>query len=524
MAPECPAWQWVQGAALTAAASGLKLPPCPFDYLGVSELLDTLSCASETPIVAAVSAAGQSLRMDHHSTLDRDSSLLAGVSPEASNEQDVSGNDGRSKSPSVSARIAAANASLAALGSVAPSDNPSDVRLRFPGEDGGSSLATMAERDLDAALQLLAERAQYITGASGAAIALSRGAAHDMLCRASAGANAPELGALLSTEYGLSGESVRTRQALRCDDAERDPRVNRDGCRQLGIASVVIMPIVGDEEVIGVFELFSGKTEAFNERDLSALERLGSMVETAVKHAVAFQTRLEIEEFLQADVAPPVEMAQPKAMAASASTQPMSGQANDKNAASARPLFWSAAMRAQSANCSPSELHQNNVPPVLRQLQKCQACGFPISPGRAFCVECEDKQWRGERLTQTARESSPEPEFPRATALPSVISDSVSDLASARQVLEHAEASSAVAIAGISDDALGAENPPSNAREALQQTTEAGDEPVDAASDETTAPVFSSALPSSQSWFAANKFIVGAIVVVAIVAVLVWLR
>ena len=45
---------------------------------------------------------------------------------------------------------------------------------RFPGEDGGESLAKMAESDLDAALQLLAERAQYITGASGAAIALRR--------------------------------------------------------------------------------------------------------------------------------------------------------------------------------------------------------------------------------------------------------------------------------------------------------------------------------------------------------------
>ena len=100
----------------------------------------------------------------------------------------------------------------------------------------------MAQRDLDAALQLLADRAQFITGASGAAIALKRQGMSDMLCRASAGSNAPALGALLSTEFGLSGESVRTRQVLRCDDAERDARVNHEVCRQLGIASVVVMP------------------------------------------------------------------------------------------------------------------------------------------------------------------------------------------------------------------------------------------------------------------------------------------
>ena len=171
-----------------------------------------------------------------------------------------------SATASVSAGIAAANSLL---------PNPSEPGLRFPAEDAGRSLAEMAHADLDAALQLLAERAEYITGASGAAIALRRGERNDMLCRASAGSNAPELGALLSTEYGLSGESVRTRQLLRCDDAERDPRVNHDVCRELGIASVVVMPIVSDEKVLGVFELLSGKPRAFDERDLSALVATG---------------------------------------------------------------------------------------------------------------------------------------------------------------------------------------------------------------------------------------------------------
>jgi GAF domain-containing protein len=161
----------------------------------------------------------------------------------------------------------------------------------------GRSLAEMAQRDLDAALQLLADRAQFITGATGAAIALRRSGLNDMLCRASTGANAPELGALLSTEFGLSGESVRTKQLLRCDDAERDERVNREVCRHLGIASVVVMPVVHDDEVLGVFELFSGKTNAFGERDLSAMQRLGEMVETAVRLA---QLTVALPESLKA--------------------------------------------------------------------------------------------------------------------------------------------------------------------------------------------------------------------------------
>src|SRR5712671_590178 len=218
--------------------------------------------------------------MDPQSILDQS---LASSSDEGS----MPGTGGsRSALASVSAGIAAASAHL----------KSADAGSRFPAEDGARSLAAMACRDLDAALQLLAERAHYITGASGAMIALRRGDNNDMLCRASAGSNAPELGTLFSMEHGFSGESVRSRQLLRCDDAERDPRVNRAGCRQWGIASVVVVPILSDQQVLGVFELFSGKPHAFDERALSALRRLSEMVEIAVKYAVAAQTVSAIQD------------------------------------------------------------------------------------------------------------------------------------------------------------------------------------------------------------------------------------
>ena len=160
----------------------------------------------------------------------------------------------------------------------AESTAPDDVR--FPGEDGGRSLAEMAQRDLSATLRLLAERAQYITGASGAAIALRDH--EEMVCRASAGAKAPEVGAQLQINSGLSGESVRTQQTLRCDDAFTDERVNRESCEALGIRSVVVMPLIRGGEVIGVFELFSDKAHVFEARDITALERMGAMVHTAL--------------------------------------------------------------------------------------------------------------------------------------------------------------------------------------------------------------------------------------------------
>src|SRR5215468_4327324 len=170
-------------------------------------------------------------------------------------------------------------------GGETPESNTPDSAgsVRFPAEDGGRSLAEMAERDLAATLQLLAERAQYITGATGAAIALRDH--EEMVCRASAGTSAPAVGTLLQINSGLSGESVRTRQTLRCDDSSTDTRVNRESCEALGIRSVVVMPLLRGEEVIGVFELFSDQPNVFETRDIAALERMGAMVHAALEHS-----------------------------------------------------------------------------------------------------------------------------------------------------------------------------------------------------------------------------------------------
>jgi ribonuclease E len=69
-------------------------------------------------------------------------------------------------------------------------------------------------------------------------------------------------------------------------------------------------------------------------------------------------------------------------------------------AAPKKPLFWSAALAGDTERASePPEPDQSRVPPVLRALRKCEACGFPVSTGRVLCVECEEKKWRGQLRT-----------------------------------------------------------------------------------------------------------------------------
>jgi putative methionine-R-sulfoxide reductase with GAF domain len=243
--------------------------------------------------------------------------------------------------------------------------------LRFPGDDGGRSLSEMAQRDLTAALQLLTERAQYITGASGAAIALRD--ASEMICRASAGSSAPELGAHLQVDSGLSGESVRTKQILRCDDAETDPRVNRESCRALGIASVMVMPLIREEEVTGVFELFSERVNAFEERDIVALQRIAEMIQTAVEHAEAAE-RAE------------------KEIAGDGAELQVAVEAESKKEASVQPAETATGPEEPAKPAAPPEVAEAVATPVVLNIHKCTKCGFPVSEGRALCLDCEAAQ------------------------------------------------------------------------------------------------------------------------------------
>jgi hypothetical protein len=398
---------------------------------------------------------------------------------------------------------------------------PEDEQRRE--QDANQSLNEMARADLDAALQLLADRAQYITGATGAAIALRRGEKLDMLCRASTGSNAPGLGAVLSMDHGVSGECVRTRQPLRCDDVLQDPRVNQKACSKLGIASLVVTPIMNRDTVLGVFELFSGKPRSFNERDLSTLMRLSQLAETAVKHATAAQALPQIlEEAMRKN------RITEKAMAAAAAATGAPGRnspptatptakvpaANEerKNPSTvSKPLLWSAASQIHA------QVQESETPlPAVRiepaNLQKCQACGFPVSHGRDMCVECEEQRWRGQKV---AAQPLPTPSADEAShdQVPIKTVQTLSD-----------ESTTLPAAAGVTSSDLAAE------QTASPKLEEAADSPVESpitntipAMAEDSAPFKDLAL-ESESWFAQNKYIFATIVVIAVIAAIVWLR
>src|SRR6185312_10259786 len=203
----------------------------------------------------------------------------------------------------------------------------------------------------------------------------------ELICHACTGTPKQKTGMRLQVESGLATESVRTRRILRCNDTSVDVRTNSENCGKFGISSAMVMPLARGPEVIGVFELLSGMPQAFEERDLSALARLGEMVETAMEDAdTAKQT-------------PPNAFFEEELPAPEIGVVPLKLD----------PLAVEETVPTSSAKAT----KQEDAPLIERgTIGNCQRCGFPVSGHRRLCVECAASQ------PQEAAELNREPATP----------------------------------------------------------------------------------------------------------------
>ena len=132
-----------------------------------------------------------------------------------------------------------------------------------------------AGMDADRVFDLVVTSAATLTGATGSAIALTEDG--KFVCRASYGSPAPPLGTRVDPSSGLSGLCVRTGHLLRCDDAERDPRVDSELTRQTGIRSISVVPLIKDGKLFGIFEILSTRAQAFGKKETETLLRMAQL-------------------------------------------------------------------------------------------------------------------------------------------------------------------------------------------------------------------------------------------------------
>lgn len=136
------------------------------------------------------------------------------------------------------------------------------------------------EAQLQPGISAITERAQVLTGATGAAIALRRG--QEVVCRARAGRTAPDLGVLLTTEAGISADCIRTGEVMLCHDTENNPRVDLSICRRLGVRSILAAPLRHYRRTLGIFEVLSSAPNAFDGRDVATMQLLSGITVAAM--------------------------------------------------------------------------------------------------------------------------------------------------------------------------------------------------------------------------------------------------
>lgn len=177
-------------------------------------------------------------------------------------------------------RLWATDPDLGRNGSEARCEITDPTDLHTPRGGGPASVDLPARSVLEtveeARLGKVLEEAQLVTGATGAAIALIQGA--EMICRATAGPNAPDLWTCLDPTSGLSGRCIQSRELQHCSDAETDSHVDLEACRRLGVRSIVVLPLMNSGELFGIFEVLSSRPDAFGRRDLETLQALSYRV------------------------------------------------------------------------------------------------------------------------------------------------------------------------------------------------------------------------------------------------------
>jgi GAF domain-containing protein len=137
-----------------------------------------------------------------------------------------------------------------------------------------------AKISLEPAIGVITERAQALTGATGAAIALRSGS--EVICRARAGRTAPDVGIRLQADSGISAECLRSGEVVMCNDAEDDPQVDLASCRRLGVRSILAAPLRHFHRTLGIFEVLSASPRAFNYQHAATMQLLASMMVSAI--------------------------------------------------------------------------------------------------------------------------------------------------------------------------------------------------------------------------------------------------
>lgn len=135
----------------------------------------------------------------------------------------------------------------------------------------------LRERRLNFRLHLAAMNLQQTTGAAGVAIALTDDGTA-LVCRAASGALLEDVGRRISLSHGLAAECLKSGRLQWSGNTVCDHRVDDALCRELGIRSIAVVPVLVGDALVGILQFLYRQPYAFGARELIRLEELARTV------------------------------------------------------------------------------------------------------------------------------------------------------------------------------------------------------------------------------------------------------
>jgi putative methionine-R-sulfoxide reductase with GAF domain len=134
--------------------------------------------------------------------------------------------------------------------------------------------------DLAAAAELVAERVQKVTNASGTAIGiLEKG---DLVYRAATGSATIDAGTRVAPASALSGDCLSKGSALNYPDVTSSLDVRFDLFRSRDVKAFIAVPVYHAGQVSGVLELRFARANSFREADLRTAELMAGLLSEAM--------------------------------------------------------------------------------------------------------------------------------------------------------------------------------------------------------------------------------------------------
>lgn len=134
--------------------------------------------------------------------------------------------------------------------------------------------------DLEAAAKLVAERAQKITSASGAAIGMIEKG--QLVYRAGTGSASVDQGTRMAPDASLSSDCLSKGNAVNYPDALASGSTHTQLFRERGVKAFVAVPVYHAGQVAGVLELRFARPNAFRESDLRTAELMAGLLSEAM--------------------------------------------------------------------------------------------------------------------------------------------------------------------------------------------------------------------------------------------------